>query len=124
MKNQLIKARLACAALALACTVAVVGCGGGGSAELVVVGGGSSVPRLDIALTRVGPQTIQVDWSDDSLVDTFTVSRNGFVLADRVTTITLVDASVVFNVQYCYQVLGYDRRGQLVSATSEACVVV
>ncbi len=124
MKNQLIKARLAYAALALACAVAVVGCGGGGSAELVVVGGGSSVPRLDIALTRIGPQTIQVDWSDDSLVDTFTVSRNGFVLADRVTTTTLVDASVVFNVQYCYQVLGYDRRGQLVSATSEACVVV
>lgn len=111
------------AAVTLACVIAVVGCGGGGSAELVVVGGGSSVPRLDIVLTRVGPQTIQVDWSDDSLVDTFRVSRNGFVLADGVTTTTLIDASVVFSVQYCYQVLGYDRTGQLVSATGEACVL-
>jgi len=116
--------RVAHAAVALFFAIAAAGCGGGGSAQLIVVGGGVEVPRLDIALTQIGPQTIQVDWSDDSLVDTFEVTRNGLVLADEVNAIALIDDSVVFNVQYCYQVFGYDAIGHLVSATDEVCVVV
>ena len=115
-----------CAAVVLACAMVIAGCGGGGSVSVgvVVVGGGVSVPRLDIVLSRPGPQAIQIDWSDDATVDTFTVRRNGSVLVDRLDTISLIDASVRFNVQYCYQVFGYDRAGQLVSATDSACVVV
>ena len=106
--------------------LAVAGCGGGGdggSADVVVVGG-APVLRLDIALSRPGPQAIQLDWSVDSYVDTFVVTRDGFTLADALTTTTLIDASVIFNVQYCYQVLGYDFNGQLISATDVACVIV
>ena len=113
-------------AIAVALSVAVAGCGGGGdggSADVVVVGG-APVLRLDIALSRPGPAAIQLDWSDDSYVATFVVTRDGFTLADSVTTTTLIDASVVFNVQYCYQVLGYDGVGNLISATDIACVIV
>ena len=124
MKIQPVMSRVGYVGVILACALAVAGCGGGGSADLILVGGGVSVPRLDIALSRPGPQAIQVDWSDDSLVDTFTVTRNGFVLADAVDAVTLIDASVVFDVEYCYQVFGYDFAGQLVSATDLACAVV
>jgi len=112
--------------LIAALALAVAGCGGGGdggSADVVVVAG-APVLRLDIALSRPGPQAIQLDWSDDSYVDTYVVTRDGFTLADAVTTTTLIDASVIFNVQYCYQVLGYDFNGQLISATDVACVIV
>ena len=114
------------AAVATGLALALAGCGGGGdggSADVVVVGG-APVLRLDIALSRPGPQAIQLDWSDDSYVDSYIVTRDGFTLADPVTTTTLIDASVVFNVQYCYQVLGYDFNGQLISATDVACVIV
>jgi hypothetical protein len=114
------------AAVAAGLAVALAGCGGGGdggSADVVVVGG-APVVRLDIVLSRPGPQAIQLDWSDDSYVDTYVVVRDGYTLADGVTTTTLIDASVIFNVQYCYQVLGYDFNGQLISATDVACVVV
>jgi len=56
----------------------------------------------------------------NSYVDTFVVTRDGFTLADALTTTTLIDASVIFNVQYCYQVLGYDFNGQLISAMDVA----
>jgi len=124
MRTRMAHGRALYAAIALAFAGAVAGCGGGGSADIVVVGGGASVPRLDIALSRPGPRTIQVDWSEDSLVDTFTVTRNGVTLADDVNAVTLIDDSVAFDVEYCYQVFGYDRVGRLVSATDEACIVV
>ncbi len=57
----------------------VAGCGGG-SADIVVVGPPPAT-ALDIVLTRTGPQTVQVDWSDDPAVASFTVSRDGRVLA-------------------------------------------
>lgn len=115
-----------CAAVALACALVVAGCGGGGSVNVgvVVVENGVSVPRLDIVLSRAGPQAIRIDWSDDTIVATFTVTRDGLVLAAGLDDISLIDASVYFNVQYCYQVLGYDRAGHVVSATDSACIVV
>lgn len=111
-------------AIALALALSSCGGGGGGDNADVVVVAGVPVLRLDIALSRPGPEAIQLDWSDDSYVDSYVVVRDGYTLADSVRTTTLIDASVIFNVQYCYQVLGYDGVGQLISATDVACVVV
>ncbi|MEP7058396.1 MAG: hypothetical protein ABI809_11560 [Caldimonas sp.] len=112
--------------LALAFVLSIVGCGGGGSADVgvVVVGGGISVARLDVVLSRPGPLTIQIDWSDDPAVYSYTVTRDGATLAAGLASSVLIDASVIFNVQYCYQVFGYDRSGQVISATEVACVIV
>jgi hypothetical protein len=111
------------AAVGLALAVGLAACGGGGSAEFVVVADGSSALRLDIGLSRVGPGAIQVAWSDDPYVESFLVARNGLTLVDSVNATSVVDSSVVFNVEYCYQVFGYDFDGHLISATEEACVV-
>ena len=124
MKRRLDLGRFAHAALALAAAFAIAGCGGGGGADLVLVADGVSVPRLDLVVSRPGPQAIQLDWSDDPIVATFRVTRNGQVLADVTSTTSLIDASVLFNAQYCYQVFGYDPSAQLVSATDPACVTI
>jgi hypothetical protein len=124
MKIDLARGRALYAAVGLALAVALAGCGGGGSADVVVVADGSSVPRLDIALRRAGPVAIQVAWSDDPDVESFLVARNGMTLVDSVNATSVVDSSVVFNVEYCYQVFGYDFAGHLISATEEACIVV
>lgn len=123
MNKQIVRRVTAAVGVALALALAGCGGGGGGSADVVVVAG-TPVLRLDIALSRPGPEAIQLDWSADSYVDSYVVTRDGFTLASSVTTTTLVDASVLFNVQYCYQVLGYDFNGQLISATDVACVIV
>lgn len=101
----------------------VAACGGGGDAGVVVVASPPSVAPLAIALTRVGPNAIQVDWSDDPYVASFTVSRDGYALA-TVASLTLIDASVFVNQSYCYQVSGYDPSGLLVAASDNACVTV
>ena len=124
MKVDLARGRALYAAVGLALVMALAGCGGGGSADVVVVADGSSVPRLDIGLSRVGPLSIQVAWSDDPDVESFLVARNGLTLVDSVNATSVVDSSVAFNGEYCYQVFGYDRVGRLISATDEACVVV
>jgi len=110
-------------AAALVFVVTVTGCGGGGYAEVVVDGGPPPVALLAIALTRVGPEAIEVDWSDDPYVDRFVVHRDGYTLAS-VTTTTLIDASVVVDERYCYQVSGYDTSGLLVAASDTACVTL
>jgi hypothetical protein len=115
--------RSLCAAVGLALAVALAGCGGGGSADVVVVADGSSVLRLDIGLSRVGPGAIQVAWSDDPDAQSFLVARNGLTLVDSINATSVVDSSVAFGVEYCYQVFGYDSGGNLLSATDEACVV-
>lgn len=114
--------RLACIG-ALAFGAVAAGCGGGGSADIVVVAGPVPLAALDIALTRIGPQTIQVDWSDDPFVDTFDVSRDGILLA-RVQSTTLIDNSVFFDQSYCYEVTGYDRAGDLIAASNRACITI
>ena len=108
---------------ALICVLMVAACGGGGDAGVVVVASPPSVAPLAIALTRVGPNAIQVDWSDDPYVASFTVSRDGYALA-TVASLTLIDASVIVNQSYCYQVSGYDPSGLLVAASDNACVTV
>ena len=108
---------------ALICVLMVAACGDGRNAEVVVVASPPSIAPLAIALTRVGPEAIQVDWSDDPFVARFTVSRDGFTLA-TVNSLTLIDASVFVNASYCYQVSGYDPSGLLVAASDTACVTV
>lgn len=99
------------------------GCGGGGVDVAVVVAGPPPVTALGIVLTRTGPETVQVDWSDDPFVDSFTVDRNGFAFVN-VRSTTLVDNSVIFDQSYCYQVFGYDRAGNLVAASDPACIAI
>src|SRR5438128_673489 len=109
------------AAMALGGLLAGCGGGGGGGAS-VGVGVGVGIPfqqpevaALSLALTRVGPEAVEVDWSDDPRAASFLVLRDGFALA-TVTSTSLVDASVVFDNTYCYQVEGHDGTGQLVAA--------
>ena len=112
---------LARGALALLITSGLVGCGGGG--EVYVSGGPPPVDPLNLALTRVGPQSIQVDWSDHPGVANFDVLRDGYRLA-TVNAISLIDNSVYVNQTYCYQVMGYDPRGNLIAATNAGCITV
>lgn len=109
-------------AAALICVSMIVGCGGGG-AEVVVVAATPPIALLAIALTRVGPEAIRVDWSDDPYVASFTVRRDSYTLAS-VTSNTLIDASVLLDQSYCYQVSGYDPSGVQVAASDTACVTV
>jgi len=110
-------------AAVLICVVTVTACGGGGYAEVVVDSGPPPVALLGISLTRVGPEAIEVDWSDDPYVDRFIVRRDGHTLAN-VNATTLIDASVFVDERYCYQVSGYDTSGLLVAASDTACVVL
>ncbi|WP_092698118.1 hypothetical protein [Acidovorax soli] len=112
---------LARGAVALLIAAGLAGCGGGG--EVYVSGGPPPVDPLNLALTRVGPQSIQVDWSDHPGVASFDVLRDGYALA-TVNTTTLIDSSVYVNQTYCYQVKGYDPRGYLIAATDTGCVTV
>jgi len=111
-------------AAVLVCAAAVSGCGGGGYAEVVVVDDGPPpVALLEIALTRVGPEAIAIDWSDDPYVARFIVRRDGHTLAN-VNATSLIDASVFVDESYCYQVSGYDTSGLLVAASGAACVTL
>jgi len=103
-------------------------CGGGDSAN---VGVGVIVPvqppaiaPLTLVLTRVGPEAIELDWSDDPSVERFVILRDGYALATTTTTTTLIDASVFVNETYCYQVRGQDAAGYLVAATSNGCISI
>ena len=85
--------------------------------------GAPAITPLAIALTRVGPNAIEVDWSNDPHVAGFAVNRDGFTLA-TVASLTLIDTSVIVDQSYCYQVSGYDPSGMLISASDTACVTV
>ena len=110
--------------LALAMAAAVAGCGGGGSVTFatapVVV---ATVLPLDLLATRIGPEEVQLDWSDDPDVAFFVVTRDGFELA-RVSTLTLIDASVLFGDRYCYQVSGLDHSGVVISVSNLDCLTI
>lgn len=112
---------LARGAIALVITAGLVGCGGG--ADVVVSGGPPPVDPLNLALTRVGPLSVQVDWSDHPAVASFDVLRDGYRLA-TVNATSLIDNSVYVNQTYCYQVMGYDPRGYLIAATDAGCITV
>jgi hypothetical protein len=101
------------------------GCGGGGDGGVVVVvPPPAPITALGIVLTRTGPLTVQVDWTDDPAVADFTVSRDGYLLASNVPSTTLIDQSVSFNQTYCYLVDGYDGRGNLIAQSDPACITI
>ena len=117
--------RRSAAALGLMLVALTAGCGGGGDGGVVVVvPPPAPITALGIVLTRTGPQTVQVDWTDDPYVADFTVSRDGYVLAGNVTSTTLIDHSVDFDQTYCYLVDGYDGRGNLVAQSDPACITI
>jgi len=103
----------------------VTACGGGGYVDVTVpvVVQPPPVSQLSLALTRVGPQAIELDWSDNPYVARFVVIRDGYLLA-TVNDITLIDNSVYVNESHCYQVQGYDSTRQLVAASSIGCITV
>lgn len=115
------------AALGLMFVALTAGCGGGGdggASVVVVVPPPAPITALGIVLTRTGPQTVQVDWTDDPAVADFTVSRDGYLLASNVTSTTLIDQSVSFNQTYCYLVDGYDGGGNLIAQSDPACITI
>jgi len=102
-------------------------CGGGGEVgvgvAVVAPAPQPDVAPLSLTLSRVGPEIIGLDWSDDPYVSTFLVVRDGSALAS-VTTTSLDDASVFVNQTYCYQVQGYNPRGLLIASSSIGCITV
>jgi len=117
--------RCALVAITLGGLAACGGGGGGGAVDVAVVVPPPQpyVTPLALNLSRVGPEVIGLDWSDDPAVATFLVVRDGNALTS-VTTTSLDDASVVVNGTYCYQVQGYDPTGLLIAATSTGCITV
>ena len=107
-------------------------CGGGGSADVgisvpvqpypapIVVG----VAPLTLALTRVEPNAIAVQWSDNPDVATFYVIRDGVTIASVSSTTALIDRSVYLNETYCYSVEGDSPSGVLIAASSVGCITV
>lgn len=119
-------------AAVLTAALFAAGCGGGyDDGPAVAVGVGVSVPvgdsapvaGLGLQLTRIGPETVQLDWSYDSYAAYYDVSRDGYALASVAST-TLIDASGIIGAQYCYQVVGRDSRGRAVSTSSVGCITL
>jgi hypothetical protein len=75
-------------------------------------------------LTRVGPEAVELDWSDDPYVDSFLVVRNDVAFATVTSTTSLIDATAYVNGTYCYQVQGYDVTGALIAASSTGCITI
>ena len=105
--------------LALSLAAVLAGCEVSVATDPVVV----AVLPLDLQVTRIGPEEVQLDWSDDPDAAIFLVTRNGFELA-RVPTLSLIDASVVFDFRYCYQVSGLDHAGIVISISNPACLTI
>ena len=111
-------------AVTTVCVATAIGaCGVGIEAVVVADPPPPPITALSIRLSRVGPEAVEVDWSDDPDVHQFTVERNGDTLANVMAT-SLIDTSVFTNVQYCYQVSGYSVTGDLIAATDTACIVL
>ena len=109
---------------AVAVTFLLTGCGGGASFYVFIGSDGTSVPRLDLVVSRAGPRSIRIQWTDDSHADTFQVERNGATLASSIEETSVVDSSFLTNAEYCYQVFAFDFAGHLMSASEEVCIVV
>ncbi|HYF58357.1 MAG TPA: hypothetical protein VEA81_05330 [Burkholderiaceae bacterium] len=110
------RGRLGAAMLAAALAA---GCGHGGDGVPV----GPPVVGLGLLLTRVGPAAVQLEWDVDRRAAVYSVSRDGFPLAD-VQVPTLVDASLVPGGRYCWLVLGRDVYGSVISQTQVGCLTL
>ncbi|TBR77031.1 MAG: hypothetical protein EPN64_04435 [Burkholderiaceae bacterium] len=110
-------------AAALIILGSLAACGGGGDVT-VAASVQPVVAPLTLVLTRVGPEAVELDWSDDPDVASFLVLRDGYPLATVTSTTSLIDTSVLVDGTYCYQVQGDDAAGQLVAATSSGCITI
>ncbi len=81
------------------------------------------VAGLGLQLTRVGPESIQLDWSYDPYAAVYDVSRDGYPLA-TVRSTTLVDSSGLIGERHCYRVVGRDGHGVVVSTSSVGCLTL
>ncbi len=98
----------------------LAGCGGGGGVYVQQ----PVVDPLTLTLTRVGPEAVELDWSDDPYVDSFLVVRNDVAFSTVTSTTSLIDATAYVNGTYCYQVQGYDVTGALIAASSTGCITI
>ncbi len=114
--------RRASGALALAGASALAGCGSGGDGDAGYQGS-APLAGLELVITRLGPQTVQLDWSYDAAARSYLVARDGRPLATLPGT-TLVDDSGFYGERYCYQVSGYDPAGTLVSYSAVGCITL
>ena len=96
----------------------------------VTVGVGVTVPvgppavaGLGLRLTRVGPESIQLDGSYDPYAAVYEVSRDGYPLAS-VRANSMIDASGLIGERYCDQLVGRDGRGVVVSTSSVGCLTL
>ena len=115
-------ARLWSPMLALVVAIGLAGCGAGTvyvSAPVVVAQ--APVAYLDLVPTRIGPQTVRLDWSYDPAAYSYLVRRDGFDLAN-VSAVTVIDDSGLFGNRYCYDVLGLNYAGQVLSQSQVACI--
>lgn len=113
---------------ALAMALCLVACGGGGEGYggvYVDVPVQQAVPaapiQLSLDLVPVGPNALEISWSDYPYVSSYSVLRDGSSLASVAGT-SLVDASLYYRGTYCYQVQGYDARGRLIATTRVGCI--
>src|SRR6476620_282588 len=90
--------------VAVAASYSMVGCGGGASFYVFIGSDGTSVPGIELAVTRVGARSIEAQWTDDGYADTFRVERDGATLVGSTKPTSVVDSSFLKNTQYCYQV--------------------
>lgn len=111
------------ALVAIALGLSACGGGGGGGSGQVTVTAQPDVAPLALNLSRVGPQVIGLDWSDDPDVSSFVVVRDGNALMS-VTETSADDTWVYINQRYCYQVQGYDARGLLIAVSSVGCITL
>ncbi len=116
--NALVRSKLLRCALAAALAGALSACGGGGDGG----GGPVGVAPLNMVLTRVGPEAVEVAWNDDRYVDRFVVFRDGYRLATVLST-SLVD-NPGYNETHCYQVQGFDVSGQLTASSDSGCITL
>lgn len=116
--------RLKSLMVAMAVSTGLAGCGDGSVyVSTPVVVAQPAVAFLDLVPTRIGPDTVRLDWSFDPAASSYIVRRDGFTLAN-VATVTLIDDSVLFGNRYCYDVLGLNFSGRVISQSPLACVTL
>lgn len=120
----MIFAKLRLLMLILVVTTGLAACGEGSVyVSTPVVVAQAPIAYLDLVPTRIGPQTVQLDWSYDPAIYSYAIRRDGFDLA-HVSTVTLIDDSGFLGNRYCYDVLGLNYGGQVISQSPIACITL
>jgi hypothetical protein len=110
--------------LALLASATLAGCGEASIyVATPVVVGHAQIAYLDLVPTRIGPQTIQLDWSFDPAAYSYLVRRDGFDLAN-LSSNSLIDDSGLLGNRYCYDVLGLSAGGRVISQSPIACITL